>query len=64
MTEKPNPKHPGYCDGCGQLTELHTLGGHKRCKLLKKNLLPQDHILIASKGKGSIERPDECKKRD
>lgn len=57
-------RHPDFCDGCEQLIELNTLGGHKRCKLLKKNMLPQQDAYIANRGLGHLPRPDICKKEN
>lgn len=57
-------RHKDFCDGCDQLTDLHTLGGHKRCKLYKKNMLPQEDIYLANKGLGYLTRPEACKKEN
>ena len=64
MAVKLTLKNKNYCDGCAQLTDLHTLGGHKRCKLYKKNMLPQEDIFIANKGLGYLSRLDVCKEEN
>ena len=49
-----------FCDGCSELQDLHTLGGHKRCKVYKKNFLPDESLLIENHGQGTIKRPEIC----
>lgn len=57
-------RHQDFCDGCDQLTDLHTLGGHKKCKVYKKNMLSQEDIFLANRGLGSLARPENCKKEN
>lgn len=57
-------KHKDFCDGCEQLYDLHTLAGHKRCRLYKKNMLPQESELIANRGLGYLKRLEQCVKEN
>jgi len=57
-------RHKEYCDGCEQLHELHTLAGHKRCVVYKKNMLPQEGNFIENRGLGYLKRPDICVKEN
>lgn len=61
MSKKITIKHKDYCDGCSELENLNTLGGHKKCKVYKKVMLPSPSLEIESRGLGTIKRPDECK---
>lgn len=57
-------RHKDFCDGCDQMTELNTLGQHKRCRVYRKNFLPKDEVFIANKGLGYIERLEICKQEN
>ena len=57
-------RNANYCDGCEQLTDLHTLAGHKRCKVYKKNMLPQEDVFISNRGIGLFPRLESCKKEN
>lgn len=58
-------KSPKYCDECEKLTDLHTLAGHMRCQLYKKNMLPQDDTLLESAGLGCyFARLEQCVKEN
>jgi len=54
-------RHKDYCDGCDKLTEQITLGGHRRCTVYGKTLLPSEETHIMSNGQGYIKRLDVCK---
>lgn len=58
MDVKIKLRNPDFCDGCEHLRDLATIGGHKRCVLLKKNMLPQEDITYKH---GTLPRPKECK---
>jgi len=53
-------RHKNYCDICAHLQALNTLGQHKRCKIYKKNMLPQEDIFLSNKGLGYFPRPKFC----
>ena len=57
-------RNKDFCDGCEQLEDLGTIGGHKRCKIYKKTLLPKEEVFLASRGQGYIKRLDNCKKEN
>lgn len=53
-------KNPKSCDGCEHLKPLKTLGGHMRCEIYKKNMLPVDDMTMAVNKAGRVERPQVC----
>jgi hypothetical protein len=53
-------KNPNSCDGCEHLKKLATIGGHVRCEVYKKNMLPLDDISMSIKKVGRVERPQVC----
>ncbi len=57
-------RHKDFCDSCEQLKDIGTLGGHKRCKIYSKTLLPKEEVFISSKGQGYINRLDICKEEN
>lgn len=57
-------RHVDYCDGCNCLKDLGTLGGHKRCNVYGKTLLPSEETHLMSKGRGYIKRLEICKKEN
>jgi len=57
-------RYQDYCDGCENLKELNTIGGHKRCTLYKKNSLPKDDTFAGTLGIGKIARLEICKKEN
>lgn len=57
-------RHVNYCDGCGCLKDIGTLGGHKRCAEFKINMLPDASVEITSKGLGQFMRPQICKDKN
>ena len=57
-------RNKNYCDGCDQLVELKTIGGHKRCNIYRTVLLPNEDTFIASKGMGHVLRSEVCKKEN
>ncbi|MCK4817153.1 hypothetical protein KA005_15390, partial [bacterium] len=66
MSLKLKLKNPDSCDGCEQLKNLATLGGHKQCKHYKINMLPLDDVTVMlrkQEGKdcGKVPRPQICK---
>ncbi|TSA28591.1 hypothetical protein D4R71_00365 [bacterium] len=57
-------RHKDFCDSCDHLTEQITLGGHKRCTIYGKILLPSEETHLMSKGQGYIKRLDICKEEN
>jgi hypothetical protein len=56
-----NLKNPKSCDGCQFLKPLNTMGGHIRCEIYKKNMLPLDDVTMVIKKVGKVERLQICK---
>lgn len=57
-------RHMDFCDGCDNLKELNTIGGHMRCTIYGKNLLPSEETHLLSRGQGYIKRLEICKKEN
>lgn len=57
-------RHEAYCDGCEQLKKLGTIGGHTRCDIYKRVMIPDDQLHLVNKGLGYFQRPDICKEQN
>ena len=64
MTRGDKLKNKHFCDGCDELKNLMTLGGHRRCNIYKIMMLEKFDAYLANKGAGSFPRPDICMEED
>ena len=69
VEEKPEPvnitmPNVNYCDNCSALKEIGTLGGHKKCQVYDKVMLPRQDLQLISYGQGSMQRPVQCKEEN
>ena len=56
--------HWRFCEGCEHMIDLETLGGHYKCKLYKRVMLPDWDLFHESKGLGYFRRLDACLKEN
>ena len=50
----------GFCEGCEHLQDLGTLGGHHKCSLYKRVMVPDFDAFNGSRGLGYFKRLECC----